>query len=505
MNYAEMESRLITGIIQKIGHYVQMVRPEKTVLIAFDGVAPFAKMEQQRTRRYRSWFLENGLIENGLIENGSIEKKPKYAIYTSMFTPGTPFMLHLSKEVAQFFGNPEITASFGKTGKRLTYLVSGADHVGEGEHKVFEYLRNYSLQYASFAAAETVALYGLDADLIMLSIFHCNLCQNIFILREPPKQSKRGDVNQKLMYVDIKALCRGILKEIAGGVSDNILYIYDYVFLCFFLGNDFLPHFPSLNIRTSGITVLMDVYRKLKVHLIGKNRFTGELFIDWKNLGIFIANLASIEHTLILGEYGLRAKSAKRISSVVPINPKEREEYVNQIPLMFRAEETYIAPEEHGWQRRYYASLFPQSTLASDVCRNYLEGLEWVFLYYSSKCPHWRWKYHYAYPPLLTDLSSAIRTSGRTLTPIADFCKEGGKNEAFSPQTQLAYVLPRPYLGLLSEEKQVFLREKADYYPVSTTDGAKPIRFVWAYCQFFWEAHVLLPEIPLVEWEQNWV
>jgi 5'-3' exoribonuclease 1 len=96
--YADMESRLICGVIEKILKCVSIVCPTQTVFIAFDGVAPFAKMEQQRTRRYRSWLTET-LFET--TPGSSI--KSDYPIYSGMFTPGTPFMMKLSKDVSQFF------------------------------------------------------------------------------------------------------------------------------------------------------------------------------------------------------------------------------------------------------------------------------------------------------------------------------------------------------------------------------------------------------------------
>ena len=52
------EKALIQSICLKIDEYISILQPDQTVIIAFDGVAPVAKLEQQRGRRYKSSFTK---------------------------------------------------------------------------------------------------------------------------------------------------------------------------------------------------------------------------------------------------------------------------------------------------------------------------------------------------------------------------------------------------------------------------------------------------------------
>ena len=50
---------IINAVIKKIEYYIDVISPSKTAIIAFDGVAPVAKLEQQRARRYKSGYQNN--------------------------------------------------------------------------------------------------------------------------------------------------------------------------------------------------------------------------------------------------------------------------------------------------------------------------------------------------------------------------------------------------------------------------------------------------------------
>jgi len=93
----KFEQILIESVCEKIDEYISIIKPKRRVYIAFDGVAPIAKLNQQRNRRYMSIFDE----KNKNIENSSNENSSNENIYNwnkSSITPGTFFMNKLSIE-----------------------------------------------------------------------------------------------------------------------------------------------------------------------------------------------------------------------------------------------------------------------------------------------------------------------------------------------------------------------------------------------------------------------
>jgi 5'-3' exonuclease len=458
-------SQLIQKVISNIEEYIIKINPSNTVIIAFDGVAPFAKMNQQKTRRHKSAFM------------AKVERAGPSEWSTSNITPGTKFMDDLSAQMTRAFANTEKKYNI----KRM--IVTGSNETGEGEHKIFKHIRdNPDLN-------QNAMIYGLDSDLIMLAIFHRHLFNNGFIFREAPefmKSAIKVDDSDEPYVLDMGLLGDSIMKDMNCRFPDR-RRIYDYVFMCFLLGNDFLPHFPALNIRTHGISSLMNTY----VEHIGK--FPDRFFIDdgkiqWRYFGIFIRELAKNEHVFLLNEYTLRDKHDKRVWKTE--SDADKANALLNVPIIYRSEEKYICPTEKLWEDRYYRSLMHMERKPKEICTNYLEGLEWVFKYYSGDCPDWRWTYEYHYPPLLVDLQHYVPDFHTTFITKS--------RPPFTPNVQLAYVLPLAQFDLLPEKTRSFLLSQYG------ENYSEKVDFQWAFCRYFWEAHVCFKPISvgdLDKWE----
>ena len=563
----EYEKEIIRMVCSKIDFYVNTLKPISRVFIAFDGVAPVAKLSQQRDRRYKSWYTTQ-------IQRDIEGKGYKETWNTSAITPGTSFMKSLNDEVVLYYKKKMLLAadSMYKT-PLLEYIVSSSSETGEGEHKIFEYIRN-NPEYHN-AHDITTLVYGLDADLIMLTLNHLHITKKLYLFRETPEFIKSVDSTldaNKDYLLDIPELATSIIKYVTssgdggdgGGGGDGgdggddgdvmampkntrdvrdaremsklqgkeINRITDYIFMCFLLGNDFMPHFPALNIRTVGIDVLLNVYRET----LGKtNKYlTDGKKIVWKNFGDFIKQIAAQENTLLMDEHKKRDKFARRFdggggggggfigdSKNMRSNRSERNVFNHDInknqsnfksqpnnkilgdtddvlgadiqqmddllmlPMKERSIEKYINPFEKDWEYRYYKALFDieiTDDRRKQICVNYMEGLEWTFSYYIDGCIDWRWCYNYHYAPLFKDLVKYV--------PQMDtqFLKKMEK-QTIEDLVQLCYVLPRQNLNLLPMDVNIVLMQRLGHL------YGDDYEFKWAYCRYFWESHADLPRL----------
>ena len=481
MEPALLYDHIIAKTIEKIENYVNQINPSDYVYIAFDGVAPRAKMEQQRTRRYKSWF------EASMYKSIDPPKEPiNMAKTTCIFTPGTEFMDKLSISIREHFTKPRFQNS------RVQYIIATPDEPGEGEHKLYAHLRENPCK----DSREVSVIYGLDADLLMLSLLHLQYSPSMYVFREAPQfASLKLDghyAKDEPLFLNIGKMATSISGAMRCSAQDNHRMV-DYVFMCFFLGNDFLPHFPSMNIRTIGIQALMDVYRntigsKPGQFLLSKQNHSE---IQWNNLSIFLQALAKHEHEWLIQEYTTRKKFDQKPVDLQPKKTvKEKMNLFLNTPVLYRATEKAIDPFTPKWQSRYYKLLFPAKSNILLICRAYLEGLQWVTQYYTVGKVDWKWHYPYAYPPLLEDLAPKVPhyycefLPKRTTQPV-------------HPYTQLSYVLPPVYHFLLPDKIANHLRTKYSAYYVGpyNEDQLPTLDFQWAFCRYFWECHVKLPHI----------
>ena len=469
---------IINSVIFKIEEYIQLIQPKQRTIIAFDGVAPLAKLKQQRERRFKSWFQADA-TNNISIQSHIWDK--------TAITPGTIFMKELNSRIRSHFSlNDKI-------------IVSGSDEVGEGEHKIFQYIRQHPEEHTQ---EFNTFIYGLDSDLIMLSINHLYCSPNIYLFRETPHfiQSISSDLEPNENYIlDIPELSKNIAYYMTTENSNmDINRTHDYILLCFLLGNDFLPHFPAINIRTGGIDKLLSAYKTI----IGDCNIllTNGQMIYWQNLKKLIFYLSDLETQYLIDEHGTRNKLENGEKYLIrTINDETQSEgkrfeakikQFNSHPIYNRQLEKYVNPFKPGWQNRYYKCLFTTNGIPTynkkEIVINYLEGIEWTLKYYTTGQIDWTWKYKYNYPPLLQDVFRFMPYHQTTFINNINQCN--------MPEIiQLCYVLPKQSLHLLPTKlSQVLLNEFPEWYIDTTIQN-----FKWAYCRYFWEAHLITPELNL--------
>ena len=270
--YRITEEAIFMAIFAYIEHLFAKIKPKKVFFMAVDGVAPRAKMNQQRSRRFRTAKEAKDARDAALAKGEVMPDEPPFD--SNCITPGTPFMTRLSAQLKYFIAKK---VSEDADWRGIQVILSGHEVPGEGEHKIMEYIRLAKAQ-PTYNANVRHCLYGLDADLIMLGLLShdphfCLLREEVVFGPAAKRKARSTSLEAQNFYLMHLSLFREYLnlEFISLASSDARLgfeydlerIIDDFILLAIFVGNDFLPHLPGLHINEGALTLLYGIYKKV--------------------------------------------------------------------------------------------------------------------------------------------------------------------------------------------------------------------------------------------------
>lgn len=571
------EDEMMVLIFEYIDRLFSIVRPRRLLYMAIDGVAPRAKMNQQRSRRFRASketaekIVETSRIREELSKRGAYlppEKLKEEHFDSNCITPGTPFMDRLAK-CLHYYIHDRLNTDSGW--KNIKVILSDANVPGEGEHKIMDFIRRQRAN-PDHDPNTRHCLCGADADLIMLGLATHE--PNFTIIREEfkPNQPRPCEICAQVGH-EMKD-CQGLPKEKAGEFDElkkpmapeqefiflrlNVLREYlekeltmhnlpfafdleraldDWVFMCFFVGNDFLPHLPSLEIRENAIDRLIGLYKKAVFRTGGYLTDSG--LVNPQRVQLIMSELGEVEDEIFKrrqeNELSFRRRAKDRKKRMKLMNSKPAwvpagqfapnriqnrpaaitnprlEAYhmrtqgkdlasldpAKALKSMLTGDQTGdnkgqkrkhdsdseeepvddVRLWEDGWKDRYYVHKFDVAEdnfkFRYQVAAAYTYGLCWVLRYYYQGCASWKWFFPYHYAPFASDFMS-----------VGDVSNEFEKGtQPFKPLEQLMGVfpaaskqhLPDPWGYLMDDPESPII----DFYPDDFKIDLNGKKFAW--------------------------
>ncbi|KAF7701620.1 5'-3' exoribonuclease 4 [Cucumispora dikerogammari] len=374
---------LLASNIEKL---VKELLPFKVLYLATDGVAPGAKLNQQRQRRYIK-------AQEDIVKNEEIRKIGKSEVFDiNCITPGTVFMNDLKNFVCIFIKQKQTT---DEDYKNLEIIYSDDSVPGEGEHKILELIKltKTDMKHSIYSTDGDLVFLGLSLHKFNIHIIRENI-EHINSFRTEHCQScgKTGHKTeqcsklrfQKFLYISVTTLRSCFKKEFdllsKPYVLDNM--INDFILVLFLLGNDFLPALPMVDIRSQGIECL----EQNLLSIFNGTYLTSENGINFERLQCFMTELAKSENRL----YNTKIKILDEVRA--RIYPNRKYERIN-------------LTTEAGKQEYYIKKLrVYNDKQKNEVCISYLKCMAWIYDYYQGRSKNQDFFYPENYAPLAADL-----------------------------------------------------------------------------------------------------
>jgi len=417
------EEEIIDKILNEMDKLILYTGVKDTIYLAIDGIAPKMKMRQQRMRRHKSALERKYNTENPW--------------NTNAISPGTKFMKKLNISLKNHIH------------KYQNIILDDSDKRGEGEHKILHYILNNNLE-------GKICIYGLDADLIQLSLVSHK--PNIVLLRETTEYNIENTLSE-YVYLKIDSLKKHLLESFnIPKIVDEKRLIDDYIFMCFLLGNDFMNHIPSLNLRYGGHNILLDTYSKLQERYEGYFRLIDRSLKDIIHMTFFkefISVLSSLENDMINKTKMIRYKQHKKINSQYYNDFGDLQKFIDETSENKNKNDNKCLSMEDIYRFQYTTTndkdsvkkmidnlpiLISQNENYNQEydkkeCSDYMKCLLWTTHYYFNKCINWRFNSEYNHGPFIKNLDKFLINNYDINIKKED--------KEYSNIEQLSYIFPK--------------------------------------------------------------
>jgi 5'-3' exonuclease len=445
------EAELRRSVIQYVDYLISCVGPVKGVGLAVDGVVPAAKRRQQRLRRVEA---KEGSLREGWDTNA--------------ITPGTAFMNDLMADLERW------RAGRDRVRPEMTWMVSPCTEPGEGEHKIMSWLRALDKKQAC-----SHMIYGLDADLILLTVLNnvAYLPNHEFKLyREEQKGGETvygPDGKEKMLTFNVDSLINYIVDKSPLQDGSITQWIIDYVLAMSVLGNDFVPCMMSLSLKDEGHGLLLEMLAR--VWRKGGRLNCGE---GWR---VLFEEIAMGEKERIIKSALTKRSQAARQEEDGPCKWFVEDALFHTLPSASGKEFLQLRDDYQDVAAVRFSGLRgAAAAIREHQAQEYMRGLQWISNYYmlGAEGLDFDWYYPSWIAPFAHDI---VPLTSRVLDV------SGFGHGLPTPEEQLALVLPKRSWRLLAGSRCATFAEKGVEWfgePTVYSSICKRAR---------WECHLNMP------------
>jgi 5'-3' exonuclease len=401
--YLDLKDELFNMIYERIEYYVDKFEPEKLIL-AFDGPAPVAKIQQQRTRRFQT--EDENLNDN------------RWS--STHFSPGTQLMEDLSKFLKERLSY--IARQLSPKFKNVIEIVYSSHRVpGEGEHKIMNIIRKEKGPHL---------IIGNDADLILLSMSNR---WDTDIFRESENKNK----------VEETFIISSVLKKF---IKKDYQTIENFILITFFVGNDFI-------LPIAGFNSIQFVLEYMKQFLFDEPLTTNK-DINW------------VSFLSLLSKLKIKAEKNELYNNILELKYdeigqksliKEKNKHTLHSSIYHTLHEASICSKIRG---TFYDKSVEESA------KLWFIMVEWIYRYYMGYTINCSVQYTYSFRPNIIQLYEYLKFNIKTIQNNKGFQINQKIPPFFTPVKALICMIPFSNINLVVKSARLIIKNRlGDLFP----------------------------------------